>query len=69
MNVVVTFRFDDTMSSSSDDYEDIDNSARGRCHREDAEAIVPFGKDMIPSTQTMQNTHISLIFGSIANLQ
>ena len=42
---------DDTMSSSSDDYEDIDNSARGRCHREDAEAIVPFGKDMIPSTQ------------------
>ena len=42
---------DSDMSSSSDDYEDIDHSARGRCRREDAEAIVPFGKDMIPSTQ------------------
>ena len=42
---------DSDMSSSSDDYEDIDHGACGRCHREDAEAIVPFGKDMIPSTQ------------------
>lgn len=42
---------DSDMSSSSDDYEDIDHSARGRCRREEAEAIVPFGKDVIPSTQ------------------
>lgn len=42
---------DSDMSSSSDDYEDIDHGACGRCHREEAEAIVPFGKDMIPSTQ------------------
>lgn len=42
---------DSDMSSSSDDEEDIDHGACGRCHREDAEAIVPFGKDMIPSTQ------------------
>lgn len=42
---------DSDMSSSSDDYEDIDHGARGRGRCEDAEAIVPFGKDMIPSTQ------------------
>lgn len=40
----------DTMSSSSDDYEDIDNSACGRSRCEGAETIVPFGKDEVPTT-------------------